>query len=214
MVSDVYSTQTMPEIDPVSARYLWGPDLLAEGLAAHSRYATSWPKKVFIGLAGLFYLGMSFGMPILILTHRATSPEIRRNAVIALCIFVPLWAWIFHAVRHKTLLRWRCRKAFRSIPGGASLVEWSLGPVELDSRTGLTASTFLWPAFLKVVEASNGFLLYQSALFFNYIPAQGFVSEGELARFREIARTQATRYIVSGECRYLGKPVPIGTEEF
>ena len=200
--------------EPISARYVWDPEAFAEALATHQRHSV---RPVFryllLGLLMLVYGFPSIGIPVWLIVDSRNQPETRRNAAIALVVVVALWAWFIDLVRKKRVLRWRARRAFRSLPGGPQQVEWSLGPVELSNRTTNSASTFLWTAFLKVVEDRKGFMLYQSGSFFNWIPGHAFASEAELRRFANLARSRVPNYIVLNECQFPAKPEPIGLDE-
>jgi hypothetical protein len=199
--------------DPITARYEWGPPAMAEALVAHQRHSL---RPIFRGIVWfviLIYFAGSIGIPLLILAAPSLPPEIKRNAVIVLAVAILIWSFLLWANRTKAFFKWRARRAFRSLPGGPRVVEWSFGPQLISNRTQLSASTLLWPLFLKVVESPSGFLLYQQKNFFNWIPANAFVSESEMKRFAELARGHVPLYIVVSPCRFAGKPASDGFEE-
>jgi hypothetical protein len=198
----------------ISARYLWDVEAMTEALATHMRHSLRPIFRFLLILLMLFYAFLSLGIPTWIIVDSRSQPETRRNAAIALIVFLALWAWFIDVFRNKRGLRWRARLAFQSLPGGPQQVEWSLGPAELSNRTWNSATTFHWTAFLKVVESRNGFMLYQSAQFFNWIPGHAFASEFELRRFANLARARVPNYVVLGECQFPAKPEPIVVDEF
>ncbi len=93
------------------------------------------------------------------------------------------------------------------------IVEWSFGPDQLSNQTTNSASTILWPLFIKVVETPKGFMLYQNIQFFNWIPGHAFASAEAVRQFAELARSRVPLYVVLGECQHVGKPEPIVHDE-
>ena len=65
----------------------------------------------------------------------------------------------------------------------------------------------------KVVEASSGFLLYQTDQSFRIIPGRAFASAQAIRRFADLARAKVPNYVVLGECQFPAKPEPIGLDE-
>jgi hypothetical protein len=202
------------ETEPISARYEWNSDEMAEALASHQRASVRPFFRALIYLLLLLYLLISFAIPLGMVLRGENPPETRRNGIIALVAVGLIWAWAYHAVRTRKLLRWQARRVFRSKRGGAEWVEWSITPEDLSNRTALSASTILWPMFVRVVEAPKGFMLYQSIQLFNWIPAHAFASESEMRRFAELARGRVEDFKVLGSCQYPGKPDAPAPDEF
>jgi hypothetical protein len=201
--------------EPISARYVWGAEAMTEGLAVHQRQSLR-PFLRYLGIGvGLFVVFLSLLIPIwMIVDSRVRSmPEFRRNAAIALVVLVVIWGWLIEGIWNHRFLRWNARRAFRSNPNAAGLVEWSFGPDQISNRTALSSSTIVWPVFVKVVEAPQGISLYQSMQFFHWIPAHAFASGQELRRFADLARDKVPHYVVLGECQFPAKPEPIGLQE-
>jgi len=195
-----------PAFDPISARYLWGAEEMAEALSAHNRHMVRPVFRFLLYLILGFYPLVSLVVPVVMACNPENSPETRRNAALIAILAGLFWSWVVVGIRRKSFLRWRTRRIFRSNPNGAGIAEWSFGPEEVAVRTPLTASTILWPAFIKVVEAPRGFMLYQNSQLFNWVPGHAFRSAGELARFIALARTHVADYRVLRECRFVGKP--------
>jgi YcxB-like protein len=199
--------------DPITARYVWDVEAMTEALAAHRNHSIRPVFRHLLVLLILFYVFLSIGIPIWMIVDSRSLPEARRNATIALVVALVAWGWLISGARSNRFLRWRARKVFRSKPGGSEFVEWSIGPDQLTNRTNNSASTILWPLFMKVVETPKGFVLYQSIQFFNWIPAHAFASDEAVRRFAELARAKVPQYVVVGECQYVGKPEPIANDE-
>jgi hypothetical protein len=200
--------------DAISARYQWNPDAMSAALAAHQKLAIRPVFRVILGVLLLMYLLLTVGLPLSMIASPTSSPVVRRNAGFTLVVALLAWGFAIHGVRTRRFLKWRSRRIFRTMAGGGkTFVDWSLGPDQVTVRTGLSAATFFWPAFVKVVETREGFLFYHQASLFNWIPGHAFASEAELKRFIELARARATRYIVLAESQYLGKPDPTGLDE-
>lgn len=200
--------------DPISARYIWDAEAMTEALAAHQRQSLRPVFRYLLILLMLISLFATIGLPLLIIGVHGFSPDDRRNAIIALFIFDPLWAGLILGIRKRWFLRWHARRVFRSIASGGQSAEWSIGPDEVSIRTDLSASTLLWPYFIKVVETPKGFMLYQNIQLFHWIPGHAFVSAGELRRFADLARGRVANYVVAGECLFPVKPEPTGRDEF
>ncbi len=200
--------------DPISARYVWDAEAMTEALAAHLRQTLRPVFRYLLILLMLIYLFGTIGLPLLIIGGPGSSPDSRRNAIVALFIFVPLWAGLILAIRRRWLLRLHAWRVFRSTGRESQAAEWSIGPDELTSRTDLSASIILWPYFIKVVETPKGFMLYQNVQLFHWIPGHAFVSAAELRRFADLARSRVANYVVAGECLFPIKPEPTGRDEF
>jgi hypothetical protein len=199
--------------EPITARFEWNADAMTEAMAAHRRHSLR-PvvRALLILFLGLYVVG-TVGIPLWLVVDSRISPETRRNAFVAFAVVSLAWVWLIGGIYNNRFLRWKARRVFRSIPGGPQFVEWSIGPDQLSNRTTNSASTLLWPLYVKVVEDRNGFMLYQSVQLFNWIPGHAFASEGELRRFADLARARVANYVVVGECRFIGKPQPLGFEE-
>ncbi len=201
-------------VEPITARYLWDSDEMAEALAAHQRQSLRPSFRFLLNALILLAIVASLGIPASIFAFPLTSPEIRRNSVIALIVIGAAWVWVITGVRSKRFLKGAAQRIFRSTPGGSEFVEWSIGPDHLSNRSELTASTILWRRFVKVVESPAGFMLYQSVQMFNWIPGHAFASENELRRFAGMARERVAKYVLSGKCQHVGKPEPIDPDAF
>ena len=123
------------------------------------------------------------------------------------------WVWIIVGLRRRTFLKRKARRVLRSNPALSTFIDWSIGPDHIIVRTGTAEATLLWPVFMKVVEDPEGFLLFQSTQFYNWIPGRGFTSAGEVRRFADLAREKIPKYVARGECRFVAKPEPIGVDE-
>ena len=199
--------------ETISARYEWNPDALVDALAVHRRHSTTLLARLGLGLVLAFYFLATIGIPLVIAIRPENPPHMKRNGFIALLVFGSIWYLLYQAVRKKTFQKKAARRAFGANPGLTSLVEWSADENQISNRTTLSSSTFLWPIFIKALEAPEGFLLYQNRTFFHFIPAHAFDSEGSLRQFADLARTKVPNYVVLGECRFPAKPEPIGLDE-
>ena len=199
--------------EPISARYVWDVEAMTEALAAYQRQSIRPFIRLLSWLLMLCLLFASVFFTTWMMLDSRNPPEIKRNGAIALVVELAVWSWFLDGVRNKRFLRWQARRVFRSKPVGSDLVEWSIGPEEVSSRTQHSASTILWPLFIKVVETPGGFLLFQSIQLFNWIPGHAFASTDALRRFAELARSRVANYVVLGPCHFPAKPEPIGLDE-
>jgi hypothetical protein len=67
-------------------------------------------------------------------------------------------------------------------------VEWEFSKKEIKTQSALGEATLQWKAFLKVVEASDGFLFYPLEKFFHWMPFSAF----ESSECVELVRTFVT----------------------
>lgn len=192
--------------DPISVRYDWNAAEMAIALRMHGKAARRTVLRSVVIALGALEVILFMTAPIMMIVGSRSSPETRRNGAIILLLMTCLIGWLTWAFRTNFFLRWQSRRVFRSLASPSHLSEWSIDATELRSRTALSAATLLWPAFIKVVESPQGFLLYSQPRFFNWIPAHGFASAGEMARFAALARERATTYQVAGPCVYPVKP--------
>lgn len=199
--------------DPISARYVWDPETLTEAWAAYRRDLLRPVFRYLLMLmAGLAVLGY-LSVPIVVILDFRNPPEHRRNAVVAFVVISLIWGWLLSGLWTNRFLRWNARKAFRSLPGGVQVIEWSIGPDDLNNRAANSSTTLLWTAFHKVVEDRKGFLLFHSAQSFHFIPSHAFTSELEMKRFASLARGRVAKYLVLGDCQFPAKPEPVGLDE-
>ena len=200
--------------DPISARYLWDANEMTEAWYAHNRSSVMRPiSRLMFRFVNLVYLAIPLGI-LIFLAIRPDIPDLtRRNCINLLVIFILLWCWSFF-VQKRSFMRWRARRALRSVPQGAQVVTWSINTNELTNHTSVTSTTLMWPVFLKAVETPKGFLLYRSDKFYHWIPTSGFVSETEMVRFAEVARSQVADYRVWSTGHFVGKPAASLIDDF
>jgi hypothetical protein len=199
--------------EPISARYEWNAEGYVDAFEAHRKQAgRSVGRFLFRALLVVFAL-VTVGLPMAVVLTNGDWASKRGVLVVWAVLFGYLWVMIYVALWSKAVKLRGARKTFGNLPPEALVVEWTFAEDQLANRTALSASTYLWPLFLKAVESPKGFLIYQNTNFFNWIPGHGFSSAAEVRRFAELARARIPNYVVLGECQFPAKPEPIGLQE-
>ncbi len=130
----------------------------------------------------VFVLLAMVGLPGMIVLHPMTSEDVRRNMVIVASLW-SCWVWLVVGLRRRTFLKRQAGRVLRSNPRLSTFIDWTIGPDHILLRTGTAEATLLWPAFVKVVEDSEGFLLFQSVQHYNWIPGRAFTSAKAIRQF-------------------------------
>jgi hypothetical protein len=79
-------------------------------------------------------------------------------------------------------------KQFRANPSADQDVIWRIEVHELASETKGASTTFKWNMLVKVVERSDGFLLFPQPKLAHWIPKNAFEDDEQIGRFRELVR--------------------------
>jgi uncharacterized integral membrane protein len=200
--------------EPISARYEWNEDGLVDSLEAHGKQASGTIGRFVLRALLILFAVVTAGIPLAMLLTPGDWEAKRGILIVMVVLFGYLWAMFYLALWSKGLKRRNARKAFGKLAAEARFVEWTFAEDQVSNQTALSASTYLWPLFHKVVEAPKGFLIYQNINFFHWIPGYAFASADAVRQFAELARAKVPQYSVVGECQYVGKPEPIVTDEF
>jgi hypothetical protein len=72
-------------------------------------------------------------------------------------------------------------------------VSWAVSPEEIFSKTEASDSRFEWRMISRVVESSQGFLLYPNDQIFHWLPKHAFEADGA-KRFADLAESRVKRY--------------------
>jgi hypothetical protein len=199
--------------DPISARYEWNAEGLFDALESHRRQLRTTSDRLILGVI-LFLLALIFAATIWAVLWRPGQWAMKGRFLVGVVVVIgTILAVLYGTFLSKAPRRRAARKAFQHLPAGNRFVEWWFDESQLSNQTELTASTFLWPVFIKVVESPKGFMLYQNLTFFNWVPAHGFASPEAVRQFAALARSRVANYVVLSECRFPSKPEPIGVDE-
>ncbi len=199
--------------DPISVRYNWDAETMAAGMAAYRRQLLGGYAPTLFVIFMVFVLLVMVAIPGMIVLHPMTSEDLRRNMVIVASLAGAYWVWLVVGLRRRTFLKRQARRVLRSNPRLSTFIDWTIGPDHINLRTGTAEATLLWPAFVKVVEDPEGFLLFQSVQHYNWIPGRAFTSAKAIRQFADLAREKVPKYVARGECQFLAKPEPIGVDE-
>ena len=79
---------------------------------------------------------------------------------------------------------WSWGRRFGKRPDAEMEVEWEFSKKEIKTQSALGEATIQWKGFLKVVEASDGFLFYPLEKLFHWMPFSAFESPDCVDRVR------------------------------
>jgi YcxB-like protein len=199
--------------EPISARYEWNAEGYVDAFEAHRKQAAGTVGRFLLRALLVIFALVTVGLPLAVVLTGGNWDTKWVGLVVWAVVFGYFWLMFYLAFWSKALKLRTARKTFRNLPPDALFVEWTFTEDQLANRTALSASTYLWPVFLKAVESPKGFLIYQNTNFFNWIPGHGFASAAEVRRFADLARSKVPNYVVLGECQFPAKPEPIGLDE-
>ena len=105
-------------------------------------------------------------------------------------IFVVLLVFLFSPL----LLRWSARRAVRKLPWLGQVVTYLITDDEVKNSTPDADSRFAWRMIVKVRERPHGFLVFPTPRIAHWLPKHGFRDDGEIERFRELARSKVADF--------------------
>jgi hypothetical protein len=84
------------------------------------------------------------------------------------------------------------RSLVRSKPDVSKPVRWLFFPDRIETRGPVSETTLQWPAFLKIRETNEQFLLYFQKQFANVLPKRCFRHASNVDAFRKLVRASFT----------------------
>ena len=106
----------------------------------------------------------------------------------------PFWALLLLIVFCIYLLMidrinaWNSSRGYDKRPDANVEIEWQFSREEIKLQTELGEATAHWKSFLRVVEASDGFLFYPLQNLFHWLPFSAFESADCLEKVRQMIR--------------------------
>lgn len=82
----------------------------------------------------------------------------------------------FYLLMFDRVTAWAWGRRFGNRPDADMEVEWEFSKKEIKTQSALGEATLQWKSFLKVVEASDGFLFYPLEKLFHWMPFSAFES--------------------------------------
>ena len=172
----------------VRTSYVWSEDQFLRSMQHHegvTRALTLGPVVTAL-MSGVLLLLLALSWWILIGSGFEASAW--RSALIATAI-AAYWLW---AVQFKA---WRRRRYFEQQVSANSVVRWEFSSGHIKAESSFSKSESEWKALSKILEASDGFLLYTypKNMFF-WQPFSGFASPQEIETFKQLAHTSQVPY--------------------
>lgn len=203
---DASSGPTGSTTDPVLVRYRWDPEAAVIAFRVHDR-ASRWRWLQILARVVVFlvYLPITTVFPIMIARHVGWTTPAGLAALACAFGFGCVWLWVFDMIRRGGRSLRQARRAFADTSLGPHVVKWEIHRDDLISRTPISAATVRWSLFIKAVESPQGFLLYQSRSFFNWLPSVGFASEADMRRFSRMVREHVANFRELAPAQFAGE---------
>ena len=85
---------------------------------------------------------------------------------------------------------WIANHRARRLPNLNSDVSWTITESELRTSSKNESSQFSWETITRIQEREQGFLLFPMPQLAYWLPKSAFQSQGDIARFRELAMSK------------------------
>jgi hypothetical protein len=156
----------MPET--CKAKYRWTREQLTIGMRHHQ--ATKLRRGVVLMMKIFSIVLLSFTGVVLLAWILVPSTSAPPWALLLLVIFC------FYLLMFDQVNTWSWGRRFANRPDADMEVEWEFSKKEIKTQSALGEATIQWKGFLKVVEASDGFLFYPLEKLFHWMPFSAFES--------------------------------------
>ena len=138
-----------------------------------------------------WYPKFTFAIGILIVLSGLSTYWQGTNGPVGL-IFTFVFASVFFAMPF--YLKRASLKFYSRLPTRDKEIAWEISLDSLVCRSDLGSSQFIWAALTKVVQTSEGFLLYPNDHICHWLPTSAFRNHEDLTHFVELARTRVPRF--------------------
>lgn len=169
MDENQFAPTTHNALDVAIARFRWTVDELNNAYRNHYRYSVSPLARIcVIVVSGTCLLGSTFVFATTNASGAVAGLMLGSGALLALACFS----------RNLSAPR----SQFRRRPDHDIDLEWRFGPEEIRFHSKLCDARFVWSAFIKVVKAEDGLLLYSLPSHFHWLPRHAFASDADFER--------------------------------
>lgn len=150
------------------AKYRWTREELKIAMRQHQ--ATRLRRGVVLLMKIFAIVLLSFIGLVLLAWILVPSTSAPPWALLLLVIFC------FYLLMFDRVNAWSWGRNFGKRPDADMEVEWEFSKKEIKTQSALGEATLQWRGFLKVVEASDGFLFYPIEKLFHWMPFAAFES--------------------------------------
>ena len=150
------------------AKYRWTREQLTIAMRHHQ--ATKLRRGVVLMMKIFSIILLSFIGVVLLAWILLPSTSAPPWALLLLVIFC------FYLLMFDRVNAWSWGRRFGKRPDADMEVEWEFSKREIKTQSALGEATIQWKGFLKVVEASDGFLFYPLEKLFHWMPFSAFES--------------------------------------
>ena len=173
-----------PDMDnPITASFKWSAEELLTAQRVHMRHSPQFRKvrRARWTIAPMGILGGGFVLFI----H-----GLRPDGVLALfCVVAGLSLLAVPSLVRRMTLRHYVRRPDRGL-----VVNWEFYSDHISTKTEASSSTFEWRMISRVLQATEGFLLYPNDRIFHWLPTHAFREAANVEAFTQLAKSRVQNY--------------------
>jgi hypothetical protein len=168
------------------ASYQWTQEELLRVMRHH--YRTNLRPGIVIAANIFSVLLAALSLFILVATGVKSLSDASPLMFIVFAVY-----WIF--LRQK-VTRWWVSRGFSERPDANFFIEWEISEEKINTRCeGLASSELHWKLFVRIVEASDGFLFYLHKNRFQWLPFSAFEQTEGIEKIRQFAKANGVQYV-------------------
>ncbi len=192
-------------METYNVTYTWTKDELLKSLRHH--YQSKLRPGIVTAINVMAVLLAALSIFILAIEDQRASSAI---PAFPLIIFAIYWLFLRRRVND-----WGLTRGFDKNPAANAVIQWEFSQAHLTQEcAGLVSFTAEWKILSKVVEASDGFLLYAYPKnMFYWLPFAGFETTESIEAFKRIARSKQIQYVSLKPTQKSDAPTPSRSQE-
>jgi Zn-dependent protease with chaperone function len=177
---------------PIIVRYRWSVEDLIQAYRYYFRHIC---RPVIRFALHFIFAIMTMGGVLALLHYCGILHYAKHHEVSPVMTFGFIVVGLYWFVFRRFDFRWTVRRRYAKRPDKDSEIEWQIAADKVSVRSCIAYSEFRWEAFIKVVRAPSGLMLYGlDQLFCYYLPRRGFVSDAEFEQAVELAKSKVPRF--------------------
>ena len=182
--SSRYAACGLPtSLDMVTASFQWSAEEFLTAQRVHMRHSPQF-RKFRRARWTIVPLGILGGGGVLVIHGLRPDGVLGLLCVVAGISFlaVPLF------VRRMTLRHYARR------PDRGMVVSWEFHPDYISTKTEASSSTFEWRMISRVLQATEGFLIYPNERIFHWLPIHAFCGAEDVESFTQLAKSKVQNF--------------------
>ena len=175
------------QMDTYKVTYTWTKDELLKALRHH--YQLKLRPSIVMAVNVMALLLAALSIFILVVEGLRSSTSITAFVLMAFAVY-----WLF---LRRRVNEWWLTRGFDKTPAANAAVQWGFSEQQLAQEcAGLVSFQAEWKVLSKVMEASDGFLLYTYPKnMFYWLPFVGFESPEGIEKFKSIIQSKQIKYV-------------------